>query len=733
MDSPPSDLLPLLKQYFGFASFRPLQEGIIRDALAGRDVFALLPTGGGKSLCFQLPALVRSGLTVVVSPLIALMKDQVDALQAAGVPATFLNSSLASGESRGRLRGLHQGEYRLLYVAPERLMLSGFIEDLARWNVCQVAVDEAHCISEWGHDFRPEYRQLAQLRERFPAVPYMALTATATERVRGDIVSLLRLRSPACYVASFNRPNLTYRVLAKHQPYQQLIEFLRRRPRESGIIYCQARKMVDSVAERLSADGVKARPYHAGLTPAERNTHQELFLRDEVRVICATIAFGMGINKPNVRFVVHYDLPKNLEGYYQETGRAGRDGLPSECLLLFSPGDVAKQTAFIDEKPDPAEQQNARRQLQQMVHYAESSTCRRLELLGYFGEDFEASECGACDNCLSPRATFDGTVAAQKFLSCVYRVRERTRHGVGINHITEILTGGESEKLRRWGHHDLSTYGIGREHSRPEWAAIGRELIRIGYLRQTTEKFSVLELTAEGGAALRERRTVTLTRPVSAPPAPASRAGEIACDETLFERLRLLRKRLADERGVPPYIVFSDVTLRQLARQYPADEAAFAGISGVGDKKRREFGTAFLAEIAAYLQAYPRQMFADDAFVQPVATAEARRAGLHDSVFSTLRLFLDGKTIDQIATERSLTPGTITGHLADAIEAGETVDLSGLFTPGEKREVAAAFKQAGLGSLGPVFEALGGRYDYPRLRLARAAIRARGNTGTAAV
>ena len=386
MEASVPQLLPLLKQYFGFTSFRPLQEEIIRDALAGKDVFALLPTGGGKSLCFQLPAMARAGLTVVVSPLIALMKDQVDALQASGVPATFLNSSLAAGESRARLRGLHNGQYRLLYAAPERLMLSGVMSDLQRWKVNLLAVDEAHCISEWGHDFRPEYRQLAELRQLFPTVPMMALTATATERVRKDIVTLLKLREPSCYVASFNRPNLTYRVFAKNKPYDQVLEFLRGRPRESGIVYCQSRKSTESVAERLSEDGVKAKPYHAGLTPAERTEHQELFLRDEVRVICATIAFGMGINKPNVRFVLHYDLPKNIEGYYQETGRAGRDGLPSECVLLFSAGDVVKQTRFIDEKPDPKERNIAREQLRQMVHYAESAGCRRSELLGYFGE-----------------------------------------------------------------------------------------------------------------------------------------------------------------------------------------------------------------------------------------------------------------------------------------------------------------------------------------------------------
>jgi ATP-dependent DNA helicase RecQ len=746
MKSGAAPLLSLLKQYFGFTSFRPLQEEIIRDSLAGKDVFALLPTGGGKSLCFQLPAMARSGLTVVVSPLIALMKDQVDAMQAGGIPATFLNSSLAQNESRARLRGLHNGEYRLLYVAPERLMLSGFLSDLQRWNVRLLAVDEAHCISEWGHDFRPEYRQLAELRKLFPETPMMALTATATGRVRADIIKLLKLREPRCYVASFNRPNLTYRVLAKNKPYDQVLEFVRARPKESGIVYCQSRKATESVALRLNEDGVKAKPYHAGLTPKERTEHQELFLRDDVRVICATIAFGMGINKPNVRFVLHYDLPKNIEGYYQETGRAGRDGLPGECVLLFSAGDVIKQTRFIDEKPDPKEQQIAREQLQKMVHYAECAGCRRRELLAYFGEEFgvpplggsgrletdaeppkggtpnEASNCGACDNCLSPRETFDGTVAAQKFLSCVYRIREKTRFGVGLNHVIEVLTGADTEKVRKWNHEQLSTYGIGKEHSRPEWAAIGRELIRLGHLRQTTEKFSVLELTTDGLAALKQRRKVTLTKPVTAPESKVHRAGEIACDEVLFDRLRKLRKQLADERNVPAYIVFSDVALRQMARDYPASEREFARISGVGEKKLREFGDVFLAEIAAFLQSNPRQIFADDSFAAPAPPA---RNSLGDSVRDTLRRFRFGQSVEQIAEERNLTLGTIHGHLTEAIERGEPVELKRFFTDTEQQKIAAAFERNGFGNLTAVFESLGGACDYGRLRIFRAAANAR--------
>ncbi len=607
--------LGLLKRYFGFASFRPLQLEIISATMEGRDVFALLPTGGGKSLCFQLPALMRPGLTVVVSPLIALMKDQVDGLQAGGIAATFLNSSLGVVESRKRLSGLHRHEYNLLYAAPERLMLSGVLDDLQRWNVNLIAVDEAHCISEWGHDFRPEYRQLAQLRKTFPNTPMMALTATATTRVREDIVKLLQLRDPKCFVASFNRPNLTYRVIAKAKPSAQALDFLRSRPRDSGIIYCHSRKKAESVAAQLNQHNIPARPYHAGLTARERSENQELFLRDEVRVICATIAFGMGINKPNVRFVMHYDLPKNIEGYYQETGRAGRDGLPAECLLLFSAGDVVKQQFFIKEK-SPAEQLIAREQLQQIVHYADSAGCRRVTLLSYFGETFEAANCGGCDNCLKPRDTFDGTVAAQKFLSCVYRIRQKSGFGVGLNHVVEVLTGSDSDKIRRWHHEQLSTYGIGSEHSRPHWQAIGRELVRLGYLRQRADKFNVLELTDAGLAALRARTQITLTKPMVAPSAPEKmpRAGEIACDEELFERLRHLRKRLADERNVPAYIVFSDVALRQMARYYPAGDEQFARISGVGEKKLAEFGSVFLAEIAAHLQTSPRQIFADDSF-----------------------------------------------------------------------------------------------------------------------
>jgi len=606
------DLIGTLKRNFGYDEFRPLQEEIIRDALAGRDVFVLMPTGGGKSLCFQLPALLRDGLTIVVSPLISLMKDQVDALQTSGIPATYLNSTLDRDEAKARWRGLHRGEYRMLYVAPERLMLETFLERALNWNIAQFAIDEAHCISEWGHDFRPEYRELKRLREHFPETPVMALTATATERVRADIVKQLKLREPGCYVASFNRPNLTYRVIPKTSAYDQLLAFIRARPNESGIVYCASRKSTESVARNLNEDGISAKPYHAGLTSAERTKHQDTFLRDDVRVVTATIAFGMGINKPNVRFVVHYDLPKNLESYYQETGRAGRDGLPSECVLLFSASDVAKQLHFIDEKSE-TEARIARVQLRQMVHYAETRECRRAVLLQYFDEQYAKLSCQGCDNCLTPRETFDGTIPAQKFLSCVHRIQAKSGFGFGLNHVVDVLRGADTEAIRQRGHNALSTYGIGRELKRDGWQAIGRELLRLGLIECAPGKFATLSLTPAGLGTLRKRTPITLTKQIDvAEKAARTRTGAIECDEELFERLRDLRRKLADERNVPAYVIFSDVSLREMARNYPTTEGEFRRISGVGAQKLKDFAAPFLSKIKDYLVNNPRRTFLHD-------------------------------------------------------------------------------------------------------------------------
>ena len=602
------NLAGLLKRFFGYETFRPLQEEVMREALAGNDTFVLMPTGGGKSLCYQLPALAKGGLSIVVSPLIALMKDQVDALEEAGVPATYLNSTLSAVESRQHLAKLYNGEYRLLYVAPERLMLPEMLERLSEWRPGLIAIDEAHCISEWGHDFRPEYRQIAELRGRFPKTPLMALTATATDRVRQDIVSQLQLRDPRRFVASFNRANLTYRVIPRNQPLRQVLDVAKRHTGESGIVYCASRNGAESLAKRLDGQGIGAVPYHAGLDADVRAKNQEAFIRDEVQVVCATIAFGMGIDKPDVRFVIHNDLPKNIEGYYQETGRAGRDGLPADCVLLFNASDVAKQIGFIEEKTDEQEQRVARDLLQKMVHFAETSDCRRRSLLDYFSESFTDGNCGACDNCLEPRETFDGTEAAQKFLACIYRIRERSGFGFGLNHVVEVLTGADTEAIRKWGHDQVSTHGIGDEFGRDEWKAIGRELMRLGLAQLTSGRMSVVELTPEGREWLRSREPLELTRPVVAKPKSrekrirSERAGEIECDEMLFERLRELRLELAVKEGVPPYMIFGDVALREMARDCPATLEAFGLISGVGEKKKVKFGKLFISEIAAYLE-----------------------------------------------------------------------------------------------------------------------------------
>jgi len=497
----------------------------------------------------------------------------------------------------------------MLYVAPERLMLETFLERALNWNIAQFAIDEAHCISEWGHDFRPEYRELKRLREHFPDAPVMALTATATERVRVDIIKQLQLREPHCYVASFNRPNLTYRVIPKTSAYEQLLEFIRARPNESGIVYCASRKSTDSLARNLNNDSISAKPYHAGLTSSERTKHQESFLRDDVRVVTATIAFGMGINKPNVRFVVHYDLPKNLESYYQETGRAGRDGLPSECVLLFSAGDVAKQIHFIDEKSE-SEARIARAQLQQMVHYAETRECRRATLLRYFGEQYSKPSCEGCDNCLAPRETFDGTIPAQKFLSCVHRVHAKSGFGFGLNHVVDVLRDADTEAIRQRGHNELSTYGIGRELKREAWQAIGRELLRLGLIECAPGRFATLTLTKVGRETLRDRTPITLTKQIEVVGRDQkARAGAIECDEMLFKQLRVLRRKLADERDVPAYVIFSDVSLRQMARNYPTTASEFRRIPGVGEQKLKDLAEPFLSAINNYLATNPRQTF----------------------------------------------------------------------------------------------------------------------------
>lgn len=602
-----TELLAALKSRFGFDQFRAGQEAIVRNALAHRDVLAIMPTGGGKSLCFQLPAVLQEGVTLVVSPLIALMQDQVRLLQDNDIAATFINSSLEHFEVSARLAAVFRGEYKLLYLAPERLLQSEFADVLKRLasspGINAFVIDEAHCVSEWGHDFRPEYRQLATLRRRYSSIPVLAFTATATPRVRTDIVEQLALRDPAIHIASFNRPNLFYAVRAKNKrTYAELLERARQ-PNTSGIIYCLSRKRVDELSQRLQSDGIRALPYHAGLDAEERRRNQEAFIRDDALVMVATVAFGMGINKPDVRWVVHHDLPRTLESYYQESGRAGRDGDPADCILYFGPGDIRAAEFMIQQKIDPVsgepladEQRMARQQLRQVAGYADSTECRRAIQLRYFGESF-TPPCDNCDCCREPRATLDRTVEAQQFLSCIARLAQRGER-FGAAYVIEILRGGESQRLLDNGHAGLSVYGIGKKHSVDAWRGIARALAHQGLVKESQDGYPVLSLNPQSWEVLRGSRQIMIAAAVKAAARERKSAATAAHpptagDEALFEKLRELRKQLADQNGVPPYVVFHDATLRQMAQRLPTTLPEFATIPGVGQAKLARYGEIF--------------------------------------------------------------------------------------------------------------------------------------------
>ncbi len=587
-----------LRHVFGLQSFRPMQEEIIEGLIDGHDAFVLMPTGGGKSLCYQLPALHRDGVGLVVSPLISLMKDQVDALRANGIRAAMLNSSLTPVEQSAVLQQLGSGDLDLLYVAPERALSPGFLRTLEHCPVALLAIDEAHCVSQWGHDFRPEYTGLGALRDRLPGVPLVALTATADPQTRDDIIDVLGLQQAKHFATSFDRPNIRYTVMDKHQPKRQLLRFLAGRENESGIIYCLSRRRVEEVAAFLHEQGKRAAAYHAGLAAPVRGSVQEQFLRDELSIVVATVAFGMGIDKPNVRFVVHYDLPRHLEGYYQETGRAGRDGLDAEALLLFGTQDVATARYQVGQVGQERQRRIESHKLNAMVGFAESLSCRRQVLLSYLGESREVG-CGNCDVCLDPPECFDGTEQGRMFLSCVYRVGQR----FGMKHVIDVLRGADNERIRTLGHERLSTYGIGRTRSTVEWQSIARQLIHRGYLIQDIADFSVLKLTPLAGEVLKGEQTLELARPrikatTKGRPSRASAALDDA-GQRLFETLRELRKSLAQERGVPPYVIFGDATLLEMCLLRPGTLNEMLGVNGVGQVKLDRHGEDFLAAINA--------------------------------------------------------------------------------------------------------------------------------------
>jgi ATP-dependent DNA helicase RecQ len=714
----------ILKTTFGYDTFRPLQSEVIENVLARRDTLAVMPTGGGKSLCYQIPALLFDGLTVVVSPLIALMKDQVEQMHAAGVPALFLNSSLSPEAYQENMEYVRRGETRLLYVAPETLLTPRIFQLLSTSKLDCLTIDEAHCISEWGHDFRPEYRQIVDVRRRYPQAVCLALTATATSRVRADIKASLGFAASNEFVASFNRENLYIQVAPKRDAAIQTLRFLERFKDQSGIIYCFSRKQVDELAAYLTLKGHSALPYHAGLDDDQRRRNQEAFIRDDAQIMVATIAFGMGINKPNVRFVVHYDLPKSVENYYQEIGRAGRDGLPAHCLLLYSYADVAKLRYFIDQK-EGEERRVAVQHLDAIVRYAEDEiSCRRKPLLAYFGETYPEPNCKNCDNCNADAPVLaDITVPAQKFLSCVKRTGER----FGAVHVIDVLLGSQNEKVLKYEHDKLSTHGIGRELNQKQWMHLSRQLVQMGYLKQDGE-FRVLSLTPTALDALRDRTPIMgqLQEVEERAPKKANQA-ELEYNHALFAILRARRKELADAAGLPPYVVFSDKTLVEMAAYYPQSLESLLGISGVGQVKLQQYGELFVALVRSYCEAHGLDEKRKEKKGKQTGETAAHRTEEKIGMRTTLvaEAFNAGESLPQLMQRYAVTAGTIIEHLVRYQAAGNTLrsddDLRALASSSPEQQAAAfaAFDELGTAALKPVFDKLNGELDYDELKLLR--------------
>lgn len=706
-----------LKKYFGYDEFRPLQEEIIGHILEKKNAFVLMPTGGGKSLCYQLPALKFSGITLVISPLIALMKDQVDALKSNGISAEFINSSLSREEIVQIENKAQKGKLKILYLAPERLALAYFQNFLKTLSISLIAIDEAHCISEWGHDFRPDYRNLAQLRNLFPNIPILALTATATDRVREDILRQLQMEKAKVFLSSFNRLNLSYIVRPKRKAFDNLVQLLKKYADQSVIIYCFSRKETENIALDLKQEGFKASAYHAGLEKDQRRKVQEKFTRDEIQIIVATIAFGMGIDKPDVRLIVHYSLPKSIEGYYQETGRAGRDGLPSECVLFYSFGDTMKHNFFLRDIQDEKERQNAEKKLAQVVEYAELQTCRRQYLLNYFSEKQQADSCGGCDVCLSPKEEIDATVIVQKILSAILRTGER----FGGKHIIDVLRGSRAKKILDLKHHQLSVFGIAQDLSEEEIRHFIKLLLAKNLIGKSEGEYPVLKLTSQGKKFLVNKEKISLPKPQLEEKNDLvdKKKDKLDFDSDLFAQLRILRKSLADKKGVPPFVIFSDVALQEMAYYLPQNSNEFLQISGVGAMKLEQYGEKFMTAIRLYVKktgavGKPKEI----QIRRSVSKNSSMRAS--STYFETKKLLETGMSLEKIAKTRGLSLSTVVSHIEKLKNSGQEIKIEHLRPPKDRLEkMKFAFEKSGGKMLSPAKEILGEDFSYEELRLGR--------------
>jgi ATP-dependent DNA helicase RecQ len=707
----------VLQETFGYDNFRPLQEEVIDKVLNKHDTLVIMPTGGGKSLCYQIPALLFDGLTVVISPLISLMKDQVEQLHEFSIPAVFLNSSLTPADYDENVSKVRSGEVKLLYLAPETLLMPRTKNLLTDVQVDCFTIDEAHCISEWGHDFRPEYRQLAEVRKEFPNAVCLALTATATPRVREDIRQILEMKNSQTFIASFDRKNLFLKVADKDDPVEQVLDFLYTRKNQSGIIYCFSRRQVDELYMDLKDEGYAVRPYHAGLSESARTRNQEAFIRDDIDIIVATIAFGMGINKPDVRFVLHHDMPQNIESYYQQIGRAGRDGLRADCLLLFSHSDTQKINYFINQKEEP-EKRVAKKHLESLLDYLESTECRRIPLMSYFGETYQKDECGMCDNCLALDSDKeDLTVQAQKFLSCVVRTEER----YGINYVIDVLRGSLQKKILENGHTELSTHGIGKEWNKDQWTQLSRLLIRNGYMKKHP-RFGSLKLLPEAMEVLKGKQRVEgiLDRTQTAIDGKAvertSNEVENRYDESLFERLRAKRKELADEQGVPPYVIFPDTTLMEMSYYFPQNQESLMQIYGVGSAKEKKYGWDFLQVIRKYSEEKGVEERSKDIKEKKLRHSDKKKHHLVGEEYNS------GKSIEHLAEQNGVKTATILANLKKYFDEGFDLTPDGLLAASslsqrKKDEVMKVMKKNGPELLKPIYEDLNKTVDYSELRV----------------